>query len=289
MTGEEEWIRRHVRPTEPIELAYERSWARVWRVPVAGGVVWFKACAPVQAFEPWLTVALASRWQDRLPEVIASNEEQAWLLLADAGTPLMAFGDQLDAWLAILPRYAELQRGEAAHVAEHLAGGVPDRRLEALPEQYEGLVARDLPLEPEELAALRAFGPAFAGLCSELGTRGIPPSIQHDDLHAANVYARDGRLAVLDWGDACISHPFFSLVATLHNEARRVPFTRLRDAYLEPWGADPDTFELALRIGWFAYAIAWLRQYDHLERDEDRADFAREFAKVLRLAYSAAT
>jgi hypothetical protein len=289
MTGEEEWIRAHVTPSGPAQVEHQRPWATVWRVPVDGGAVWFKACGPVQAFEAGLTAALASRWPDRLPEVIACDEDKAWLLLADAGTPLMAFGDQLDAWLAILPRYAELQQGEAAHVAEHLAGGVPDRRLEALPDQYEGLVARDLPLEPEEKAQLRAFGPAFARLCSELGARGIPPSIQHDDLHAANVYARDGRLAVLDWGDASVAHPFFSLVATLHNEARRVPFTRLRDAYLEPWGADPDTFELALRIGWFTYAIAWLRQYDHLERDEERADFVREFANVLRLAYSAAT
>ena len=37
----------------------------------------------------------------------------------------MAFGDRLDAWLAVLPRYAELQQRESAHVEEHLAAGVP--------------------------------------------------------------------------------------------------------------------------------------------------------------------
>src|SRR5437660_7138514 len=39
----------------PIETAHDRPWATVLRVPVADGVVWFKACAPVQAFEPRLT------------------------------------------------------------------------------------------------------------------------------------------------------------------------------------------------------------------------------------------
>jgi len=258
---------------------YERPWSTVLRAPIEGGAVWFKACAPVQAFEARLTAALATR-SDLLPRVLAVDEERAWLLLADAGTPLMTLGDRVDAWLAVLPRYAELQIQEARHVDEHLAGGVPDRRLEMLPAQFEVLANRGL-MPP-------AAVPHFAALCAELDARGPAPTIQHDDLHAANVYAGDGRLVVLDWGDACISHPFFSLVATMHNEADRVPFTRLRDAYLEPWGGDVETFELAARVGWGAYAIAWLRQYDHLETHEERADFMREFANVLREAYSAA-
>lgn len=258
---------------------YERPWSTVLRIPVEGGAVWFKACGPVQAFEARLTAALATR-SDLPPHVIAVDEERAWLLLADAGTPLTAFGDQADAWLAVLPRYAELQIQEAAHVGEHLAGGVPDRRLETLPAQFEALASRGL--------VPGAAVPRFAALSAELGARGPAPTIQHDDLHAANVYARDGRLAVLDWGDACVSHPFFSLVATMHNEAERVPFARLRDAYLEPWGGDVETCELALRVGWGAYAIAWLRQYEHLRSDGERAHFMREFANVLRAAYSAA-
>jgi hypothetical protein len=273
------WIAAHATPTGPVELVYERPWSTVLRAPVEGGAVWFKACGPVQRFEPRLTAALASR-SALLPRVLAVDEERAWLLLADAGTPLMAFGDRLDAWLAVLPLYAELQIDETARVEEHLVAGVPDRRLESLPAQFETLAARGL--------VPRASVPRFARLCAELDARGVAATIQHDDLHAANVFARGGKLAILDWGDACVSHPFFSLVATMHNEADRVPFARLRDAYLEPWSIDGDTFELALRVGWGAYAIAWLRQYDHLEDDDERADFMREFSNVLRRAYSAA-
>jgi hypothetical protein len=60
-------------------------------------------------------------------------------------------------------------------------------------------------------------------------------------------------------------------------------FARLRDAYLEPWGRGLATaFDLAIRVGTFAHAIAWTRQRDALP--EARADFDSEFQVVLRRA-----
>jgi hypothetical protein len=42
-------------------------------------------------------------------------------------------------------------------------------------------------------------------------------------------------------------------------------FARLRDAYLEPWGAGlREVFALAIRTGAFAHTFAWLRQRDAL-------------------------
>src|SRR5438093_13645994 len=146
----EDWIRAHVEPIGAIEIAHERPWSTVLRVPIADGVAWFKACAPIQAFEPTLTAALYARWPDRVPEVIAHDDGRGWMLLADAGRPLSEEGNPPEAWLVALPLYAELQRGEAAHASEHLASGVPDLRLPALPARYEELLRQNLPLENEE-------------------------------------------------------------------------------------------------------------------------------------------
>jgi len=96
---------------------------------------------------------------------------------------------------------------------------------------------------------------------------------------------------VLDWGDASISHPFMSLVVTfrfLEETNRLAPtdpwISRLRDAYLEPWGSGlAETFELAIRLGMVAHAIAWLRQRDYLP-PEAIADFDRGFTVILRRA-----
>jgi hypothetical protein len=289
--GAETWTRDHVTPTGPIEVAHERPWATVLRVPLADGQAWFKACGPIQAFEPRLTASLFARWPDRVSEVLAHDPERSWLLLADAGTPISALGNPPETWLQVLPRYAELQRGEAAYVDEHLTFGVPDLRVAALPRRYEDLLRDDLPLDPAERARLGRFAESFARLCDELGALAIPETIQHDDLHLANVYARGDRFRVLDWGDASIGHPYASLVETFRflEEVNGLPptdpwFARLRDAYLEPWGSGlEEAFALALRIGAFAHALAWVRQRDALPRSSVPV-FDRAFSIVLRRA-----
>jgi hypothetical protein len=126
----EAWIREYVRPTGPIETTHDRPWATVWRVPVVDGFVWFKACAPVQAFEPRLTAELSARWPDRVTVMIGHDEERAWMLLADAGNPVGDEGNSPESWLEALLLYAEVQRGEADAAGDHLAHGVPFAFLE---------------------------------------------------------------------------------------------------------------------------------------------------------------
>jgi hypothetical protein len=254
-------------------------------------VAWFKACSPVQAFEPRLSAQLYARWPDLVAEVLGYDETRAWLLLADAGSPLGVAANAPTTWLEVLPRYAELQRGEAAHAADHLTHGVPDLRLEQLPSRFEDLLRHVLPVAEDELERLHAFKPRLAEMCAQLAAADIPATVQHDDLHYDNVYAGHSQLRVLDWGDSSISHPFASLVVTfrfLEEATHLVPddpwFTRLRDAYLEPWGGDlTNVFDLAMRVGSVAHACAWARQRDALP-PEARPEFDHWFAVVLRRA-----
>ena len=278
-------------PTGDVETAHERPWSTVLRVPLAKGVAWFKACSTVQAFEPRLTAELFARWPDLVPEVVAYDEERAWLLLADGGTRIADLGNPPELWAEVLPRYAELQRGEGANSVDHLSHGVPDLRVPSMPARYEELLGEDLPLEEAEIDRLRGFQSRFEAECAELATAGVADTIQHDDLHMNNVFERDGRLRVLDWGDTSVSHPFMSLLATfrfLEDRNGLAPedpwFTRLRDAYLEPWGGElADTFALAAHVGAFAHAIAELRQRAALD-ERERQDFDEDFAVRLRRA-----
>ena len=287
----ERWICAHVGPTGPLETVHERPWSTVLRVPLADGAAWFKACGASQAFEPRLSAELFARWPDRVAEVLACDEERAWLLLGDAGAPIGAFGNPPEAWLEILPLYAELQRGEAVHASDHITRGVPSLPVSTLPLRYAHLLDRELPLEPDELARLRAFSAEFEELCDELAAAGLPSTLQHDDLHMANVYEHGGRLRVLDWGDSSISHPFFSLVVTFRFLEERTGlepgdrwFARVRDAYLEPWGNGlRDVFDLALRVGSFAHPMAWARLREFLSPAQ-RTTFDRAFARILRRA-----
>ena len=272
-------------------MTHERPWGTVMRVPLVDGTAWFKECGHGWEFEAPLTVGLAARWPDLVAEVLAYDRERAWLLLADAGKPIGVQGNPPEAWLAALPAYAELQRGETERVAEHLAAGVPDLRVASVPAGYERLLAQELPLDDDEVVRLRAFAPGLAELAADLDARGIPASVQHDDLHMNNLFEQDGHLRVLDWGDSSIGHPFWSLVVTFRflDETTGLPpgdpwFARIRDAYLEPWGQGLiDTFELAQRVGIFAHAVAWTRQRDRLP-ESFRPRFDSAFAIILRRA-----
>jgi hypothetical protein len=291
VTDVEEWIRAYAEPTGAIELVHDRPWGTVMRVPLAGRIAWFKACPQVQAFEPRLTAELHARWPDRVAEVLRCDLPRGWLLLGDAGTPVHALEHPLDAWLDALPRHAELQRGEVAHVAEHLAHGVPDMRVAMLPARYDEMLGHELPLEPGQLAELRAFAPTHARLCDELAAFGVPDTIQHDDLHHKNLFAHAGGYRVVDWGDAVISHPFASLVVMFRFVEQLTGlapddawFARLRDAYLEPWGRGyADAVELALRVGGFARSYAYTR-IRHILPPEWRAQLDADLAIVLRRA-----
>jgi hypothetical protein len=288
------WIRSAVADAASIRLFQVEPWATVYTAASRSGTLWFKVCAPTHAFEVPLTASLSSRWPSTVTDVLAHDVDRRWLLMADAGQPLRMIGNPPEHWEALLPAYAELQIGETAHVAEHLSAGTPDLRLDRLPALYEDLLRSDLPLDPGERDRIVGLASRFGELCRELGGTDIEASVQHDDLHMNNVYVSRKELRVLDWGDASIGHPFFSLFEVFRflREFNRLSavdpwFARLRDAYLEPWGGDRrDAFALARKVGGFAHAIAWLHQRDALPAVE-RPAFDDAFATILRLATAA--
>ena len=102
-----------------------------------------------------------------------------------------------------------------------------------------------------------------AELAGELASYGIAETLQHDDLHDGQVFVHGGRHLVMDWGDACVSHPFFTLSVTLDgmlawgldDEERSVDVRPFQDAYLAPfrsvYDGDLDAEAVvARRLGW---------------------------------------
>jgi hypothetical protein len=261
------WIGAHVEPTGAIAQPHVRPWSTVLRVPTARGDVWFKANAPELAHEARVVALLSARRPDCVPPFLAADLDRGWMLLADGGEKLrevVAAERDLGRWLDILPRYAQLQIDAAADVEAFLAAGAPDLRLATLPERFEELVAGGKGL-PDERAAV----PRVRDLCAQLAAYGIPETIQHDDLHDGQVFIRDGAYRFLDWGDACVSHPFFSLSVTLEgglawgldDVAGSVDVRPFRDAYLRPFADHASRAELeqavtlALRLGWVCRAV----------------------------------
>ena len=277
------WIHEHVDATGDIEQPHVRWWSTVLRVPTAEGVVWFKACHPSHGFEPALALELAQLRPESVIEVLAADPERAWMITADAGfrlRELLNSTDDLVRWVDFLPRYADVQLATADRAERLLEIGVPDERLEVLPAHFERVLAdhkilvvdREDGLDEGQHRRLLASVPEVRRLSDELATFGIPETVQHDDLHDGNVFVRDGRYLVFDWGDSCVSHPFHSLVVTLRATAWRfrlppgdARLERMRDAYLEPFGSFGPRAELlrafgiAYRLGTIARSLSWYR------------------------------
>ena len=282
-----------------IEQVRVRPWATALRVPTESGDVWFKASIPVLGKEAAVTRVLARYRPDCAPQILADDPERSWMLLRDAGPPLetlLGSAAYSEHWEQALPQYAELQIDLARHVDELLEAGAIDRRLETLPRLYEAVLADaeslrvGLPdgLTDEQLDELHMLAPELPVQCAELAAFGRPETIQHDDLSDADVRLPDGGYRFIDWGDACVSHPFFTMTVTLRVIAWRLGFgleatapelQRFRDAYLEPWTAFAsrpellEAFPLARRLGKLFRAFSYHLTIPHLPAPH-RAEYA---------------
>jgi hypothetical protein len=276
----EAWIRDALRAlgrsvTGAIESHHVRPWSTVLRVPTGDANLYFKATASALANDAALTRALAATGADCVRRPLAVDHRRGWMLLPDAGTPLrglMQAGGDLTPWSAVLRRYAALQIAMAGRSDELLALGALDRRLAVLPAEYDRLVVEATALVEGQRRRLRDLSPAVATMCADLAARPIPETLQHDDLHDGNVFVRDGRYVIVDWGDASVAHPFATLTVTLRMIARgagldedAVELVRLRDAYLEAWTSFApreellDSARVAMRLGRRGRALAWQR------------------------------
>jgi len=257
---------------DEIEPAHATRWSTVLRVSTDVGDVYFKANDEALRHEAAVVALLAERRPDCIPRLLASDLERGWMLMGDAGVrlrELIATERELTRWLDVLPLYAGVQIDLADDAEELIALGAPDLRLATLPARYTQLLEQLDGLAWEEMRRLREAERLVLDMSDDLAAYGLQETIQHDDLDDDQVYLRDGRYLLLDWADACVSHPFFSLSVTLEGVIawgvddllRSVAIEPYRDAYLTPFAQDLSDIDLkaassiAMRLGWACRAI----------------------------------
>ncbi|MFI0978832.1 aminoglycoside phosphotransferase family protein [Streptomyces sp. NPDC021093] len=260
-----------------------RPWSILVRLPLeAGAGAWFKANPPGSAFEAGLGEALARWVPEHVLRPYAVDPERGWALWPDGGT---LFADVLNggsraeadarAWEEPLRQYATMQQALIPYADRAEALGVPNMRVGVLPQTYERMVTDSTALDAAEKHQLLTRVPQVVEWCGELAGIGVPDSIDHSDLHEAQVFApgadHPGRYAFFDWGDAVVGHPFGSLLVNARAARGRYgadALPRLRDAYLEPWTGNGHTaaelrraVSLACRLGAVARAGSWGRLF----------------------------
>ncbi|WP_238580888.1 hypothetical protein [Streptomonospora alba] len=274
-----------------------RPWSTTARFASTEGPVWFKADTPGAEFEAALNGALHAWLPGRVLTPLGVDVKRGWSLLPDAGSTVreqMASIDDFAVWEAVLGAYSEAQHTLVGRVGDLLALDVPDLRPAALGSLLDGFLA-----DPELAEALGdtvdlliSHRSAFDAECKALDDSGVPASLDHSDLHVGNVFVLDGRYRFADWGDAVVSHPFFSLLAPLRIAVRELGADarteqRLRDAYLEPWTAEHPASALraavppAVRLAALSRSLSWSRAFPEL-RSAVAAGQRKEIAALLR-------
>ena len=250
-----ETARQAIKIAGAIKQSHIYPWSTVMRVPTNEGTLFFKASTQDVAPEAALTQALAGWYPNSMPELLAVDTAQGWMLMRDGGEPLRASirpTQDLAPWNPVIPIYAEVQIGLAEHVSELLAMGVPDWRLRTLPARYIQLLedtgslelAHSGGLTSNEFRRLQDLAPRFTQICADLASFGIPETLDHGDFHDGNVLLRNGRVTLFDWGDGNLTHPFVSLrtfFVSIENSLKLEDYAftsemaALLDLYLEPW------------------------------------------------------
>lgn len=269
--------------TGPLTPARISPWSALWRVPSTSGALWLKACAPAMRHEVAVLTLLGRVRPGVVPPIVAVEPAQGLILMADGGEllrPRTRGAREVEHWTRIFPQYARLQQELAPSAAELLTAGVMDRRLATLPALYDALLADERALaigtthglSAHEHARLRGLSPTFAARCAQLDALAIPPTIDHSDFHDANILLDGGEYRFIDWGDACVAHPFLTLPVALRSiayglglDAGDPLLADLRDLYLAQWldFANLDElrrgFALAERITMVNRALTWRR------------------------------
>jgi len=255
-----EWIqaeaaRHSFRITGDIEQPHLYPWSTVLIVPCGEERLFFKATAPETIYEVALTQKLAGWIPDCMPELVAVDTLRGWMLMRDGGEQLRQFirpEKNIQPWVPILPRYAEVQIKLLDHISEILELGIPDHHLALLPALYSRLLAdeeslmidQEKGLTASEFQELKGKAARSGQICSDLAAFGIPESLNQCDFHDGNVMVKNGRVTFFDWGDVNIAHPFISLrtffvsIETslqLDDYSFTPEMEALLNQYLEPW------------------------------------------------------
>jgi Phosphotransferase enzyme family len=284
----QDWIRAELRrmgrqASGPSVQIHVRPWSTVLRVPAGDGPLYFKACAASVRHEAALTDYLSKRRPDCMLVVHGLERERGWMLVQDGGTTLRSRAHDrayLGLWEGALRRYAEVQQELAGQTQELLRLGTPDRRLAGLADQLAEMLDKKAVqrsggrqgLSRENYRRLQKLLPGFDRACRRLADFGIPESLHHDDLHDANIFVEGGQSRFADWGESCVTHPFFSLLVSLRSAAYQCglaeeakPIEGLQEAYLGAWqGHAPmealkKAAMLATRLAMANRALTWQR------------------------------
>ena len=129
-------------------------WSHVIRFLTSEGYIYLKHTPDQLALEAHITQILHDQFQAPVPENIAHNEKLHCFFMKDAGKPLReVLKQQFDVALlcTAIHQFTAIQIKTADHIHIFLELGVPDWRLNKLPDLYKQMLSQEKDLLMKQL------------------------------------------------------------------------------------------------------------------------------------------
>ena len=225
------------------EIIQSTPWSEVTRFETTKGFVYLKKTPPALSLEPDVIKILSEKCPDEVPVIIAVNKELNCFLMSDSGIALRKFfqaGFKPELLCEAIKNYTAMQLSTADNINAFVEIGVPDWRLEKIPELYKHYIAHEEllisdGLTQNELEKLRQLQSEITRLCETLSNYKIPATLDHSDFRDNNILidAETQKITIIDFGETVISHPFFSLMNCLRDVQWRYSLKETDKAYLQ--------------------------------------------------------
>ena len=219
------------------------------RFETDGPPLWFKAVGKPNQKEFLITCTLAQLFPNYLPGVLAARPEwNGWLTREAAGRLLCELREDA-LWQRAAAALAELQIDSIDHGARILGAGARDlgaaelsKLIQPFMESMAELMERQTKVPPAALGReeLLLLGDRLQSAFDALDALGIPETLGHLDLNPGNIIVSPSRCTFLDWAEAYVGNPFFSLEYLLEHLRRTngtdsAVETKLIESYCAKW------------------------------------------------------
>ncbi len=228
---------------ESPKVVLKTPWSTIIRFSTSKGYVYLKQTPPAISKEPKIIQILASQFQDNVPFVIAINDDLDCFLMRDAGQTLREYLNtdfQPNLLCQAVKQYTAIQRSTENQLESFLALGAPDWRLDKFPHLYEHMLSQEELLKGDgltdkEFQILRDLSPTFSAQCELLAHYQISETLLIYDFNTNNVLIDPNtkNMTFIDWGEAVITHPFFSLHTYLNKATTLHPVKELDQTYYQ--------------------------------------------------------
>ncbi len=214
----EELKKHHIEKTAA--MTPHKVWALsyVARMSVGQKMYWFKASPGFFSTETPLTDWLSNQFPEISPSVLATDKENNWVLMEDFGPTnfsVISNGNILAKYLQLL---GDMQVSCAQKTSELRYIGLKERTLTELLEFIDWLDSEPAEVGSmgiDHLRSMKQSLPDLRNSSERLLRHSVPLSIEHGDLDASNAFiplrSRNNTPTYMDWSDAVIGHPFFTM------------------------------------------------------------------------------